>query len=199
MTTLDSPVDNPPRPGGTPLRTGMARSPGLTYDDLLDMDTHAVPEVLRKRNWHFLDDADIPVSRYTSREFHDLEVEKVWTKVWQMACRADDIAEVGDSLVYDIAGLSILLVRQDDTSIKAFFNVCLHRGRQLRDGDGKCMEDRIAALFPIHALQQDQEIVAADVADKVQLGITMLFKYLASHLDDIIPFAESIDVVEGFK
>ncbi len=135
MTTTDSRVDEPQ------LR-GLARSPGLSYDDLLDMDTHPVPDVLRMRSWHFLDDADIPVSRYTSRDFHDLEVEKMWTKVWQMACRSDDIPDAGDSLVYDIAGLSILLVRQVDMSIKAFFNVCLHRGRQLRDTDGNVAELR---------------------------------------------------------
>ena len=135
MTLAETPMTDP-------ARRGVQRSPGLSYDDLLDMDTHTVPDVLRKRNWHFMDDADIPVARYTSREFHELEVEKVWTKVWQMACRGDDIPACGDSLVYDIAGLSILLIRQADMTIKAFFNVCLHRGRQLRDQDGNVAELR---------------------------------------------------------
>jgi len=75
--------------------------------------------------------ADIPRERYFSQAFHDLEVEKVWKKVWQMACWGQDIPEAGDTIVYDIAGISILVVRQQDGSLKAFRNSCLHRGRAL--------------------------------------------------------------------
>ena len=79
----------------------------------------------------------VPVDRYTSREFHDLEVEKVWTKVWQMACRVEDILEPGQFVKYDIADISVLVVRQRDGSIKAHRNVCLHRGRTLKEQDGR--------------------------------------------------------------
>ena len=79
----------------------------------------------------------VPVDRYFSKEFHDLEVEKVWKRVWQMACHEDDIPDVGDYHVYDIAELSFLLVRSGPDEIKAFYNACLHRGRLLREGSGK--------------------------------------------------------------
>ena len=46
--------------------------------------------------------------------------EKVWTKVWQMACREEDIPEVGDHITYDIVGRSILVVRSAPGEIKAF-------------------------------------------------------------------------------
>ena len=53
----------------------------------------------------------VPASRYTSPEFHRLEVERIWKRVWQMACREEDIPEVGDHLTYEIAGISVLVVR----------------------------------------------------------------------------------------
>ncbi len=132
-------LSEPPAPGD-------ARSPGVTYQELLDTDSRPenVPVVLRWQSNSFQGDADIPVSRYTSREFHEVEKDKMWSRVWQMACRVDDIPNVGDTLVYDICGQSILVVRtaDDEHAIKAFYNACLHRGRQLRDNDGNAAELR---------------------------------------------------------
>ena len=126
----------------TAERLGEARSPGVSYQQLLDKDTHAVPEVLRLESPFFVGTDDKPTSRYTSREFHELEVEKLWKRVWQMACREEDIPEVGDTEVYDIASISILVVRSAPDEIKAYFNACLHRGRQLRHTGGPTTELR---------------------------------------------------------
>ncbi|CAB4870913.1 unannotated protein [freshwater metagenome] len=127
-----------------PPATDAPRSPGITYQQLLDTDSRPenVPDVLRWQNCQFLGDEDIPVSRYTSREFHELEKHKLWNRVWQMACRADDIPEIGDSLVYEICDQSILVVRSGTDEIKAYYNSCLHRGRQLREHDGNATELR---------------------------------------------------------
>ncbi len=114
----------------------MTRSAGLSYQELLDTDSRKVPDVLRLEARAHLGDDDKPVSRYTTREFHDLEVERLWKKVWQMACREEDIPDVGDTTVYTIAHLSILIVRSAPDTIKAFYNACLHRGRLLREEDG---------------------------------------------------------------
>ena len=59
-----------------------------------------------------------------------------------MACREEDIPDVGDTTVYSIAHLSILIVRSAPDSIKAFYNACLHRGRLLREEDGHASELR---------------------------------------------------------
>ena len=72
--------------------------------------------------------------RYLSQEYHDREVEKMWRKVWQMACREEDIPNVGDTIVYDIADDSIVVVRVTPDQIKAYHNSCLHRGTQLARG-----------------------------------------------------------------
>lgn len=107
------------------------------YFNLLDHDSRLVPDVYRWTNPLPGVALTVPVERYTSREFHDLEVEKVWTKVWQMACRVEDILEPGQFVKYDIADISVLVVRQRDGSIKAHRNVCLHRGRTLKEQDGR--------------------------------------------------------------
>ena len=121
---------------------GTARSPGITYQQLLDTDTHPVPDALRVEAPKYLGHADIPKERYTTKEYHDLEVEHVWKKVWQFACREEDIPRPGDFTIYDIAGMSFLIIRGTDGTIKAHPNACLHRGRRLKDYDGHCSELR---------------------------------------------------------
>lgn len=74
----------------------------------------------------------IPKERYTSDAFMKLEWERMWTKVWLLAGRADDIPEPGDYLVTGIGPESILVVRQDGGGVRAFYNVCQHRGNRLR-------------------------------------------------------------------
>lgn len=118
--------------------------PGLTYQELLDSDSHEVPDVLRWFSPMAPSEADVPVERYTSADFHQLEVDKMWTKVWQMACREEDIPEVGDHLSYDIVGRSILVVRSGPETIEAFHNVCPHRGRRLKECRGRDTELRCA-------------------------------------------------------
>lgn len=84
----------------------------------------------------------IPAERYTSRDFMKLEWEHVWTKVWLLAGRSDDIPDPGDYICTEIGNESVLIVRQDDRSLKAFHNVCLHRGNRLRPpGIGKGAEN----------------------------------------------------------
>ena len=47
------------------------------------------------------------VERDFSRDYHDLEVEKIWRKDWQVACRKDEFRRVGDSAVYETAQESV--------------------------------------------------------------------------------------------
>ncbi|MDX2378526.1 MAG: aromatic ring-hydroxylating dioxygenase subunit alpha, partial [Acidimicrobiia bacterium] len=101
-----------------------------------------VPDVLRLESPRYLGSGDVPRERYTSRAWHDIEVDRLWSRVWQFACRDEHIPDTGDYIVYEIAGKSYVVVRQSDGSIKAFPNACLHRGRQLKDYDGQCSELR---------------------------------------------------------
>lgn len=123
-------------------RPGEARSPGITYQELLDTDTRPVPDVLRLESPRYLGSDDVAVAHYTSRHWHDLEAERLWPRVWQFACRENDIPEVGDHIVYDLVRSSYVVMRTGPDEIKAYPNACLHRGRRLKDHAGRCGEIR---------------------------------------------------------
>lgn len=78
----------------------------------------------------------VPVSRYTSTDFLAAEIEHLWKRVWQMACRSDEVPDPGSYLEYQIADQSYLVVRQRDGTVKAFHNVCRHRGNTIRTDTG---------------------------------------------------------------
>jgi phenylpropionate dioxygenase-like ring-hydroxylating dioxygenase large terminal subunit len=119
-----------------PARKGLERSHGLTYQEVLDIDTKPVPDCLREQRVPDIGTDPVPVSRYTDPEFFKLETERLWMRVWQWACREEEIPKAGDFTIYEIVGKSLLIVRQDDGSIKAFANSCLHRGRKLAQQGG---------------------------------------------------------------
>ena len=75
----------------------------------------------------------IPASDYTDPDIGRREREKLWPKVWQVACREEEIPKIGDYVKYDIAGESIVVVRVAQDRIAAYYNACQHRGRQLVD------------------------------------------------------------------
>jgi len=78
----------------------------------------------------------IPKDGYVSREFLELENKYLWPRVWQMVGRVEEISSPGQFVTYDVANETIVIVRDEDGSIKAFHNVCPHRGRKLATGCG---------------------------------------------------------------
>lgn len=111
------------------------RSEGISYQELLDGDIVQPFAPLRLQNNPDIPVVSVPVRRYTTREFHDLEMRRLWSKVWQMACREEEIPNVGDHISYEIGRFSILVVRTRH-GIRAHHNVCRHRGRRLVDHPG---------------------------------------------------------------
>jgi phenylpropionate dioxygenase-like ring-hydroxylating dioxygenase large terminal subunit len=83
--------------------------------------------------------------RYISAEFARLENEKLWPKVWQVACRVEEVQNPGDYCEYTIADQTILITRTNEGEIKALFNACQHRGMRLKEGRGSCSEIRCAS------------------------------------------------------
>jgi nitrite reductase/ring-hydroxylating ferredoxin subunit len=74
-----------------------------------------------------------PVEAYISEDYARAERDKLWRKVWLQAGRLEDIPEVGNYLTYEILDDSVLIVRSTPDTIKAYHNVCTHRGRRLVD------------------------------------------------------------------
>src|SRR3954451_13251419 len=80
---------------------------------------------------------DIPVGRYLSDEFHELEREHLWRRTWVFAGRDEDVPAPGDYLTFDRLGDPIVIVRGRDGALRAYFNTCQHRGAPVvRDDKG---------------------------------------------------------------
>ena len=77
----------------------------------------------------------ITSDRYFSKDFMQKEWDHMWTKVWLIAGREVQIKEPGDYIVHDLISESVIIVRQDDGSIKGFYNSCAHRGQRLVNFD----------------------------------------------------------------
>ena len=75
----------------------------------------------------------IPKERYISKEYMELEWDRMWTKVWNWAGRLQDIPNPGDYFTFELGNESILIVRETEDKIRAFYNVCPHRGNQIRN------------------------------------------------------------------
>ena len=80
----------------------------------------------------------VPKERYFDPDFYALEAEHLWPRVWQMACRLEEIPNVGDFAEYTILDQSVVVVRTDD-GVRAFENACRHRGVQVVEGRGTLM------------------------------------------------------------
>jgi phenylpropionate dioxygenase-like ring-hydroxylating dioxygenase large terminal subunit len=79
----------------------------------------------------------IPWSWYTDPAVLRLERERVFRRTWQYAGRTDQAAEPGSYLTTDAGGTPIVVVRGKDTVLRAFLNVCRHRGSLVCEGEGR--------------------------------------------------------------
>ena len=74
---------------------------------------------------------NISTDRYTSREYAALERDRIWTRVWQVAGRADELPRTGDWKRYQLLDQSYIIVRGKDEKLRGFVNACRHRGNIL--------------------------------------------------------------------
>lgn len=109
--------------------------------------TNIATDGARRVPFAMRDPLHVPRERYYDREFYELEKEYLWPRVWQMACRLEEIPRQGDWVEYEICDQSILVVRQADHAVKAFYNTCPHRGTQLCKGVGRAGAGQIVCPF----------------------------------------------------
>ena len=165
------------------LQPGEARCPAISTQEIIAGDAHPAPEWVRSESYTFLGDEDFSSDRYTTAEFARREYDSMWTRTWQFACREEHIPEAGDYTVYDVGAYSLIVTRQEDGSIRAHHNACLHRGTKLRHSgtegnatefrcpfhgwswnvDGSCKTVLCDWDFP-HAQPEDQTLPQAQVA-----------------------------------
>lgn len=132
----------------TSEEVSLERFPGLTYEKIIRQDTRGTPVHLLEKRVPDLPIIPIETHRYFAADFAAMERRYLWPRIWQMACRSEEIPNSGDTLVYELDDLSFLIARQPDGSIRAFFNSCLHRGRKLMTSNGRRSEFRC----PFHGL-----------------------------------------------
>jgi phenylpropionate dioxygenase-like ring-hydroxylating dioxygenase large terminal subunit len=91
----------------------------------------------------------IPAREYLDPSVPLLEKERLWPRVWQIACRESELKEVGDYVAYQIIDDSILVVRtgKKPDDIIAMYNVCQHRGRKLITNDAGNLGGQIGCKF----------------------------------------------------
>ena len=78
----------------------------------------------------------VPKDEYIDPRFLRMEKERLWPRIWQVACREEEIPAPGDFLTFDVADESVIVVRLDDGTVRAYHNACRHRGRRLTEGCG---------------------------------------------------------------
>ena len=90
----------------------------------------------------------LPSRYYTDPGIHDQEMSAIFQCSWLYVGHVSDLPDVGSYLTEEVAGQPILIVRSQDNSLRAFFNVCQHRGHTLLSGRGQ-LKGRI--VCPYHA------------------------------------------------
>jgi choline monooxygenase len=80
----------------------------------------------------------MPAFTYTSPEFYQREVDRIWRKMWNFVGSADQIRNKGDYFTLNFASVPIIVLRDQDGVIRAFANTCRHRGSELLEGTGNC-------------------------------------------------------------
>jgi carnitine monooxygenase subunit len=89
----------------------------------------------------------LPPSFYYEKRFLDLERDEIFYKSWQFLCHSEKLREQGSYVSGSILGRSVFAVRGQDGVVRAFYNVCRHRGHELVRLDGQAR----AISCPYHA------------------------------------------------
>ena len=104
----------------------------------------------------------LPAWTYSDAEFFALELERVFAPAWQVVCHESDVPAAGDWHTLDYIGESVIVVRGRDLALRAFTNVCRHRGSRLVDGASGCARKLVC---PYHAWTYDLDGSLAGVPD----------------------------------
>jgi phenylpropionate dioxygenase-like ring-hydroxylating dioxygenase large terminal subunit len=78
----------------------------------------------------------VDVARFQDPAVFRAEMDRLWSRVWQIGCLASEIPNVGDYHEYVVGDWSFLIVRVAPEAVKAYHNACHHRGRKIKSGSG---------------------------------------------------------------
>ena len=95
-----------------------------------------------------LDDVSLPGWLYYDPEFFEAEKQAFLRAAPQVVCHESDVPNPGDWQSLEYLGESVIVIRGDDKQVRAFSNVCRHRGSRLVDGNSGCAK---VLTCPYHA------------------------------------------------
>lgn len=96
----------------------------------------------------------LPTYTYTSQEWFDWEMVNLWGKNWHLAGFISDLPDKGDYKTVQVGAHPIFVMRGDDGNLRAFHNLCRHRGTQLLRAAGKAKQ---TIVCPYHNWRYSQE------------------------------------------
>lgn len=82
----------------------------------------------------------IPSAWYTDPAFHAWDNESIFSHHWQCAGHVSRVSRAGDYFLIDVAGNPLIVVRGKDEQVRAFYNVCRHRGGPLEVEESGCVK-----------------------------------------------------------
>ena len=109
----------------------------------------------------------LPGKYYTSEEIFQLENKNIFTKQWLYSGHVSNLKKTGSYFLFNIGNESIIILRDQNEEVKAFYNVCRHRGTRLcSDSEGKFSK---TIQCPYHAWTYDLQgnLLAAPNMNKV--------------------------------
>ncbi len=109
----------------------------------------------------------LPGRYYTSAEIYAEEQERIFTERWVCAGRAAEIPEAGDYVLRKIAGESVIVVRGRDGALRAFYNVCRHRGTRLCDEPQGRFSETIQCPYHAWTYTIDGQLIGAPHMNEV--------------------------------
>ncbi len=115
----------------------------LTHSDLAKVGRGYDPEPGRS--------SSLGADSYTDPRFFEIERQALFYRSWQWVCHIEKLRQPGDYIVTDVQGRSILVVRDRNGQLQAFYNVCKHRAHELLKGHGRTN----LILCPYHAWSYD--------------------------------------------
>ncbi|PWE34989.1 hypothetical protein DD563_02765 [Pelagicola sp. LXJ1103] len=151
-----------------------------------------------------LESPTIPSRYYTDQKLYDQEIKHIHLKSWCYVGHICDVSETGMYFTDTIGGQPIVVVRGDDDVVRAFYNVCQHRGHELVQGAGRLKSKALVCPYhawmfrldgTLHSARMTQEVKGFDKARFSLKGINIAFAggLIFVNLDkDCKPFDEEM-------
>jgi Rieske 2Fe-2S family protein len=89
----------------------------------------------------------LPVEAYTSNDWLERERRELFDRTWAFAGMTEDVAAPGDYKCIDIGNTALVLIRDPNGRLRAFHNVCRHRGARLLEGSGNIAGNVVTCFY----------------------------------------------------